>query len=74
MYSGEEQLFDLTTDPDEKKDLAKTDRYRKQLLEMREEMVVHLKERGDGFVKDGQLVKREKTLLYSPNYPKEVSK
>lgn len=74
MHSGEEQLFDLTVDPGEKKDLAKTDRYRKQLSEMRKEMVQHLQERGDSFVKDGQLVKREKTLLYSPNYPKETSK
>jgi arylsulfatase len=74
MHSGEEQLFDLTTDPGEKKDLAKTDRYRKQLSEMRKEMVQHLQERGDSFVKNGQLVKRDKTLLYSPNYPKEASK
>ena len=29
----------------------------------------HLSERGDGFVKDGKLVKQTETLLYSPNYP-----
>jgi len=32
-------------------------------------MAEHLSERGDKWVKDGQLQKREKTLLYSPNYP-----
>lgn len=44
-----------------------------QPVEMRQEMVRHLSERGDGFVKDGQLVKREQTLLYSPHYPKSGS-
>ena len=28
-------------------------------------------QRGDEWVKDGQLVTREKTQLYSPNYPKK---
>ena len=37
---------------------------------MRSEMVRHLSERGEEFVKDGQLVVREKTMLYGPNYPK----
>ncbi len=34
-------------------------------------MVAHLSERGEGFVKDGKLVRREKTMLYSPNFPKD---
>jgi hypothetical protein len=38
---------------------------------MRGEMIAHLSERGEGFVKDGKLVVRENTLLYSPNYPSE---
>ena len=38
---------------------------------MRSEMVRHLSERGEEFVKDGQLVVREKTMLYGPNYPKK---
>ena len=37
---------------------------------MRAAMVEHLSERGDGFVKDGKLVVRQNTMLYSPNYPK----
>jgi len=28
-----------------------------------------LRERGEGFVKDGRLVIRSETWLYSPNYP-----
>jgi len=34
-------------------------------------MVEHLRERGEGFVKDDKLVIREETLLYGPNYPEE---
>jgi hypothetical protein len=32
-------------------------------------MISHLQERGDGFVKDGTLVRRTTNLLLSPNYP-----
>ena len=46
-------------------------KYKKLLTEMRAEMVRHLSERGEEFVKDGQLVVRKKTMLYGPNYPKE---
>lgn len=73
MYTGEEQLFDLVKDPGEERNVAQAKPYQKQLAEMRQAMVRHLSERGDGFVKDGQLVKREQTLLYSPHYPKSGS-
>ena len=59
MHTGEEQLFDLVKDPGEERNLAQAKPYQKQLAEMRQAMVRHLSERGDGFVKDGQLVKRE---------------
>lgn len=38
---------------------------------MRNAMIEHLSERGEDFVKDGKLVIRKKTMLYSPNYPKK---
>lgn len=38
---------------------------------MRNAMIEHLSEKGEEFVKDGKLVTREKTMLYSPNYPKK---
>ena len=41
---------------------------------MRQEMVSYLSERGEEWVKDGQLVVRKKNLLYSPNYPKNKQK
>ena len=36
-------------------------------------MVEHLSERGEEWVKDGKLVTRKSTLLYSPNYPRKAA-
>ena len=71
VHTGEEQLFDLTNDPKETRDVSKDRRYRKRLEELRTAMVQHLSERGEEWVKDGQLVRRGKTMLYSPEYPTE---
>ena len=71
FHTGEEQLFDMVKDPKELHNAANDKKYKKQLAEMRAEMVRHLSERGEEFVKDGQLVVREKTMLYGPNYPKK---
>ena len=68
--SGEEQLFDLQKDPYEKVNLAGEKKRAKVLAMWRERMVQHLSERGEEYVKDGQLQKLTKTRLYSPNYPK----
>jgi len=68
--TGKEQLFDLSNDPHELRNCSGLFAYKKQLEMMRNEMVDHLSERGEGFVKDGKLVIRESSLLYSPNYPK----
>ena len=67
--TGEEQLFDLSRDPHELKNCSGLPAYKTQLEMMRGEMVAHLSERGEGFVKDGKLVVRDSSLLYSPNYP-----
>ncbi len=37
---------------------------------MRQAMILHLSERGEKFVKDGWLVIRKSTMIYSPNYPR----
>lgn len=71
IHTGEEQLFDLSSDPGEQKNLSGNSRYADRLVEMRKAMVDHLQERGTEFVKDGKLVVRDQTLLYSPNYPKD---
>ena len=36
---------------------------------MRKAMAEHLEERGEEWMKDGELIVRDKSLLYSPNYP-----
>lgn len=74
FITGEEYLFDLKKDPEELNNLSENNSYSSKLAEMRKHMVKHLSVRGEGFVKDGQLVKRDRTLLYSPNYPKKENK
>ncbi|MCL3780426.1 arylsulfatase [Prolixibacteraceae bacterium JC049] len=74
MHSGKEQLFNLEKDPGELNDVTEDSRYRKTLKRWRQHMVEHLSERGEGFVKDGKLVTREKTMLHSPNFPKMEAK
>ncbi len=69
FHSGQEQLFDLTEDPNELHDLADDPSHRSLLEEMRQAMVNHLQERGEEWVKDGKLVQRKQNQLYSPNYP-----
>lgn len=70
--TGKETLFDLQKDPQELSACTDNAHYSKQLKYMREAMVKHLSKRGETFVKNGQLVARESTLLYSPNYPEKV--
>lgn len=70
FHNGKEQLFDLRKDPGETHDLSGDATYQTQLEETRKAMVAHLSERGDSFVKDGELKVRDSTLLYSPNFPK----
>ncbi|EJX03360.1 choline-sulfatase [gut metagenome] len=69
LHTGEEQLFDLVNDPQETTDVSKDRKYQQLLTVLREAMVEHLSERGEEWVKNGQLVVRKSTLLYSPNYP-----
>lgn len=71
FHNGSEQLFDLEKDPHELKNLSSVKAYRKKLEAWRGEMVAHLSERGEEFVKDGQLVVRKDTMLYGPNFPKD---
>ena len=64
IHTGEEQLFDLSSDPGEQKNLSGNSHYADRLVEMRKAMVDHLQERGTEFVKDGKLAVRDQTLLY----------
>jgi arylsulfatase A-like enzyme len=72
FYTGEEQLFDLTSDPDEKLNLSGELNYMESLELWRSRIIKHLELRGETFVKAGKLVQRNTTMLLSPNYPKEA--
>jgi len=68
-HNGKEQLFNLVEDPGETRDLAEEPRMSRELQSWRTRLIEHLSERGERFVRDGQLVKRPKRMLYSPHYP-----
>jgi len=66
---GEEQLFHLDEDPKELRDLAGDSRYEPTLRKWRSRIVEHLSERGEEFVKNGQLALRPQGRMLSPNFP-----
>ncbi len=66
---GHEQLFDLEKDPHELNDLAGSPDSAADVRTWRNRLIDHLAERGDAFVKHGQLALRPESCLYSPNYP-----
>jgi hypothetical protein len=68
---GREQLFDLTNDPGELRNLAGVPAHKDTLLQWRQRMVEHLAERGSPFVSNGQLAIRKERLLYSPHFPQK---
>ncbi|MDR1369039.1 MAG: arylsulfatase [Dysgonamonadaceae bacterium] len=69
FHTGEEQLFDLSKDPGELKNLVPDKNYSKITGYWRKEMITHLAERGEPYVKDGKLQIVEKTILLGRNYP-----
>jgi arylsulfatase len=67
--NGEEQLFDLTRDPTELRDLAGVSGREETLRQWRNRLIEHLAERGDEFVKNGKLALRPQGRMTSPNFP-----
>ena len=70
-FFADEQLFDLKTDHMELENLAVDKDWQEELAMWRERMVRQFEdeERGENWVKDGKLVRREMGQLYSPHYP-----
>lgn len=66
---GEQQLFDLGDDPGETRDLAGDPAYAAELARWRGRLVEYLSERGDAWVKGGELMLRPEKQPWSPNYP-----
>jgi arylsulfatase len=71
-FDGREELFDLSNDPHELRNLATDPTHKSTLLQWRQRMVEHLSERGEQFVSDGKLTIRKERMLYSPHFPKET--
>ncbi len=68
MQTGEEQLFDLKNDPMETKNITDP----KRLSAWRKRMVAFLEERGEEWVKNGELVRQTKRMRYGPNFAKNM--
>jgi len=66
---GEEQLFDLSADPGEERDLAGDAAFAALLRRWRGSLVEHFEERGDPFLRGGRLTPRPESLRHSPHYP-----
>eukprot|EP01064_Diplonema_japonicum_P031595 TRINITY_DN5708_c0_g1_i1.p1 TRINITY_DN5708_c0_g1~~TRINITY_DN5708_c0_g1_i1.p1 ORF type:complete len:520 (+),score=162.47 TRINITY_DN5708_c0_g1_i1:54-1562(+) len=66
-----EQLFNITADPHELRELSTSPEYQQQLSLWRQRMVNQFEQeqRGPVWVKDGVLQQRTKGQTYSPNYP-----
>ena len=64
-FDGREQLFDLTADPGELREISAD----AEVRPWRERMIAHLSPRGDFYVKGGSLAMRPKGRRHSPKYP-----
>ena len=68
-FDAREQLFDLSRDPGELRDLAAESAAEGVLRQWRQRMTAHLAPRGDHWVRGGRLVARADDPAYSPNFP-----
>jgi arylsulfatase A-like enzyme len=68
-YDGHEQLFHLAVDHNELYDLANLEEHKTALHLWRKRMVEHLRERGEAWVRDGQLMVRKQGMATSPHFP-----
>lgn len=66
---GREQLFDLGSDPHERRDLAGETSAAEDLRLWRSRLVAHFEERGEPFLSNGKLVPRPEGTLHSPLFP-----
>ena len=71
---GEQQLFHMEHDPHGLSDLAGDTRYQSVLRQWRSRMIEHLSERGDEFVKGGDLALRPQGRMTSPNFPEPATR
>ena len=68
--TGEQQLFDLDTDPHEMNNLVEDTDQTERLTQWRKRMVEHLSIRGEPWIKDGDLAVQSKSVYRGPNFPR----
>jgi len=67
--TGEQQFFDLDTDPHETINLADNVDQADTLIQWRKLMIEHLSVRGEPWVKEGDLTVQSKAVYRSPHFP-----
>lgn len=74
-YDASEQLFNVTADPEELKQLSALPEYQAILLKWRQRLIDQFvrENRGPKWIVDGKLQIRVNSILYSPNYPGDMS-
>lgn len=70
--NGTEELFDIRTNPAESHNLVKESKYASEVAEFRRLMAEHLTERGEKWVKNGELQVVGSVPVLTPNYPKRA--
>ncbi len=68
--TGEQQLFDLDTDPHEMNNLVDNTDQTEGLVQWRKRMVEHLSIRGEPWIKEGDLSVQKKSVYRGPNFPR----
>ena len=68
--TGQQQLFDLLNDPHELRDLALENEHKPLVSQWRAKMIKHLSERGENWVKNGDLVVQTKSQKFGSNDPR----
>ena len=74
-FYGDEQLFDIDSDPEELYNLSNYIEWEDTLIMWRKRLIKQFETEGRGpeWVKDGELLIRKKGMLYSPHYPKSIN-
>jgi hypothetical protein len=73
-HTGQQQLFDLSRDPQEVNNLADKPASAKLVKQWRQKMIEHLSIRGEPWVHEGDLAVQDKPLLRRPNNSNVIPK
>jgi hypothetical protein len=72
-HTGQQQLFDLSRDPEEVNNLADQPASAKLVKQWRQKLIEHLSVRGEPWVHDGDLAVQDKPIRRRANDPNVVT-